>query len=64
MSGTDGSTRVSACCTGGACKVLSLCVSSKEEAINVYAIIIVLCISIDNSNIKTKSLRNTQSQET
>jgi hypothetical protein len=35
-----------------------------SEFVNVYAIIIVLCISIDNSNIKTRSLRNTQSQET
>jgi hypothetical protein len=32
--------------------------------VNVYAIIIVLCISIDNSNIRTRSLRNTHSQET
>jgi uncharacterized DUF497 family protein len=29
-----------------------------------YAIIIVLFISIDKSNIRTKSLRNTHSQET
>jgi hypothetical protein len=29
-----------------------------------YAIIIVLCISIDKSNIRTRSLRNTHSQET
>jgi hypothetical protein len=32
--------------------------------VNVYAIIIVLCISIDKSNIRTRSLRNTHSQET
>jgi uncharacterized DUF497 family protein len=32
--------------------------------VNVYAIIIVFCISIDNSNIRTISLRNTHSQET
>jgi hypothetical protein len=32
--------------------------------VNVYAIIIVLCISIDKSIIRTKSLRNTHSQET
>jgi hypothetical protein len=32
--------------------------------VNVYAIIIVLCISIDNNNIRTRSLRNTHSQET
>jgi hypothetical protein len=32
--------------------------------VNVYAIIIVLCISIDESIIRTKSLRNTHSQET
>ena len=32
--------------------------------VNVYAIIIVLCISIDNSNIRTRSLRNTHSKET
>jgi hypothetical protein len=32
--------------------------------VNVYAIIIVLCISIDKSIIKTRSLRNTHSQET
>jgi hypothetical protein len=35
-----------------------------EVIVNVYAIIIVLCISIDNSNIRTRSLRNTHSQET
>jgi hypothetical protein len=33
-------------------------------AVNVYAIIIVLCISIDKSIIRTRSLRNTHSQET
>jgi hypothetical protein len=32
--------------------------------VNVYAIIIVLCISIDKSNIRTRSLRNIHSQET
>ena len=32
--------------------------------VNVYSIIIVLCISIDNSIIRTRSLRNTHSQET
>jgi hypothetical protein len=32
--------------------------------VNVYAIIIVLCISIDKSIIRTRSLRNTHSQET
>jgi hypothetical protein len=32
--------------------------------VNVYAIIIVLCISIDKSIIRTISLRNTHSQET
>jgi hypothetical protein len=32
--------------------------------VNVYAIIIVLCISIDKSIITTRSLRNTHSQET
>jgi hypothetical protein len=32
--------------------------------VNVYAIIIVLCISIDKSIIRTRSLRNTYSQET
>jgi hypothetical protein len=36
----------------------------KLVRVNVYAIIIVLCISIDNSNIRTRSLRNTHSQET
>jgi hypothetical protein len=35
-----------------------------EEGVNVYAIIIVLCISIDKSIIRTRSLRNTHSQET
>jgi hypothetical protein len=35
-----------------------------RHIVNVYAIIIVLCISIDNNNIKTRSMRNTQSQET
>jgi hypothetical protein len=35
-----------------------------KVAVNVYAIIIVLCISIDKSNIRTRSLRNTHSQET
>jgi hypothetical protein len=35
------------------------------EIVNVlHAIIIVLCISIDKSNIRTRSLRNTHSQET
>jgi uncharacterized DUF497 family protein len=34
------------------------------HSVNVYAIIIVLCISIDKSNIRTRSLRNTHSQET
>jgi hypothetical protein len=34
------------------------------KSVNVYAIIIVLCISIDKSNIRTRSLRNTHSQET
>jgi transposase InsO family protein len=33
-------------------------------SVNVYAIIIVLCISIDKSIIRTRSLRNTHSQET
>jgi hypothetical protein len=32
--------------------------------VNVYAIIIVLCISLDKSIIRTRSLRNTHSQET
>jgi hypothetical protein len=35
-----------------------------EKPVNVYAIIIVLCISIDKSIIRTRSLRNTHSQET
>jgi hypothetical protein len=35
-----------------------------EDVVNVYAIIIVLCISIDKSIIRTRSLRNTHSQET
>jgi len=34
------------------------------NGVNVYAIIIVLCNSIDNSNIRTRSLRNTHPQET
>jgi hypothetical protein len=34
------------------------------DPVNVYAIIIVLCISIDKSIIRTRSLRNTHSQET
>jgi hypothetical protein len=34
------------------------------NTVNVYVIIIVLCISIDNNNIRTRSLRNTHSQET
>jgi hypothetical protein len=34
------------------------------NCVNVYAIIIVLCISIDKRNIRTRSLRNTHSQET
>jgi hypothetical protein len=34
------------------------------SSVNVYAIIIVLCISIDKSIIRTRSLRNTHSQET
>jgi hypothetical protein len=34
------------------------------EDVNVYAIIIVLCISIDKSIIRTRSLRNTHPQET
>jgi hypothetical protein len=32
--------------------------------VNVYSIIIVLCISIDKRNIRTRSLRNTHSEET
>ena len=39
-------------------------ISSDIEVVNVYAIIIVLYISIDNNNIRTRSLRNTYSQET
>jgi hypothetical protein len=35
-----------------------------DAFVNVYAIIIVLCISIDKSIIRTRSLRNTHSQET
>ena len=35
-----------------------------DICVNFYAIIIVLCISIDKSNIRTRSLRNTHSQET
>jgi hypothetical protein len=35
-----------------------------DNSVNFYAIIIVLCISIDKSNIRTRSLRNTHSQET
>ena len=35
-----------------------------HETVNVYAIIIVLCISIDKRIIRTRSLRNTHSQET
>jgi hypothetical protein len=35
-----------------------------EPVVNVYAIIIVLCISIDKSIIRTRSLRNTHPQET
>jgi hypothetical protein len=35
-----------------------------DASVNVYAIIIVLFISIDNSIIRTRSLRNTHSQET
>jgi hypothetical protein len=35
-----------------------------DSSVNVYAIIIVLCISIDKSIIRTRSLRNTHSQET
>jgi hypothetical protein len=38
--------------------------SSDVFPVNVYAIIIVLCISIDKSIIRTRSLRNTHSQET
>jgi hypothetical protein len=34
------------------------------SSVNVYAIIIVLCISIYKSIIRTRSLRNTHSQET
>jgi hypothetical protein len=37
---------------------------SAPRCVNVYAIIIVLCISIDKSIIRTRSLRNTHSQET
>jgi hypothetical protein len=41
------------------------CKLSKDDIFfNVYAIIIVLFISIDKSNIRTRSLRNTHSQET
>jgi hypothetical protein len=38
--------------------------SARHHPVNVYAIIIVLFISIDKSNIRTRSLRNTHSQET
>jgi hypothetical protein len=38
--------------------------SDHYKTVNVYAIIIVLCISIDKSIIRTRSLRNTHSQET
>jgi hypothetical protein len=34
MSETDGTIRVYACCTGGVCKVLSLCVSRKDESLS------------------------------
>jgi hypothetical protein len=34
------------------------------RSVNVYAIIVVLCISLDKSIIRTRSLRNTHSQET
>jgi hypothetical protein len=43
------------------------CDTEEKEApspVNVYAIIIVLCISIDKSIIRTRSLRNTHPQET
>jgi hypothetical protein len=39
-------------------------VVTSKWVVNVYAIIIVLCISIDKSIIRTRSLRNTHSQET
>jgi hypothetical protein len=45
-------------------KVTISSISGVPKFVNVYAIIIVLCISIDKSNIRTRSLRNTHSQET
>jgi hypothetical protein len=42
----------------------SACEVDGGRVVNVYAIIIVLCISIDKSIIRTRSLRNTHSQET
>jgi hypothetical protein len=43
---------------------LSILRLEEPVTVNVYAIIIVLCISIDKSIIRTRSLRNTHSQET
>jgi hypothetical protein len=43
--------------------ILSDLTDVSERFVNAYAIIIVLCISIDKSIIRTRSLRNTHSQE-
>jgi hypothetical protein len=45
-------------------RIVGCSISKANKDVNVYAIIIVLCISIDKSIIRTRSLRNTHSQET
>jgi hypothetical protein len=56
MSETDGRTRVYACCTGGACKVLSLCViriedSSSENLVNLHNLDFVIHLTNCNDGI-------------
>jgi hypothetical protein len=48
------------------CRILStfFAFTNNVVLVNVYAIIIVLCISIDKSIIRKRSLRNAHSQET
>jgi hypothetical protein len=45
-------------------QVVKLAETIQQHHVNVYANIIVLCISIDKRNIRTRSLRNMHSQET
>jgi hypothetical protein len=50
--------------SGSIYQMWALLVNMTLNTVNVYAIIIVLCISLDKSIIRTRSLRNTHTQET